>query len=156
MLFASKECGWQLWAIRLVPLASIFHSFCLSHVAWCGGPSEFSTGTTPQYSGYRLAGQYGVINTRGHVGARPLYKKLYGTKERDTNKADTRVFTFWPLGIAAFRLYVFSQPSLWREKGLTKDSILSRFPSGQKVNARVSPFSIIKNRFLVSTSLMVS
>ena len=40
-------------------------------------------------------------------------------KVHNTKRADTRAFTSWPLGVAAFKLFMFDQPSVSRNKGLT-------------------------------------
>ena len=44
----------------------------------------------------------------------------------DTQRSNIRGFTSWPLGVAAFKLFVFSQPSASRDKGLTQDSTVQR------------------------------
>ena len=59
-------------------------------------------------------------------------------------RADTRAPPTWPLGIAAFESFVcrnLSQPSVSRDKGLTKESDGSATPNGQVVDARVSALS---------------
>ena len=39
--------------------------------------------------------------------------------EPDAERADIPAFTSWPLGVTAFKLFVFSQPPVSRDKGLT-------------------------------------
>ena len=41
-------------------------------------------------------------------------------KELDTERADVRTFTSWPLVFAAIKLFVFSEPSVLHDKGLKK------------------------------------
>ena len=42
-------------------------------------------------------------------------------QKADTVRADTRAATTWPLGVAAFKLFVLIQPSVSCDKGWTKD-----------------------------------
>ena len=79
-----------------------------------------------------------------------LYQTQKST-ENNTERADTRAFTSWPLGVAAFKLFVFSQPSISRDKGLIKlDKGLestAATPNGQGVNPPVSPLSACTELF---------
>ena len=68
-------------------------------------------------------------------------------KELDTEISDTRALTSWPLGVAVFKLLVFSQVTIGiaYTKDLTKvdkrtDGV--EISSGQEINARVSPLSV--------------
>ena len=63
------------------------------------------------------------VTTAWHRGLRvseDSQRREYGTKELDTEKADTRTPANWLFRIAIFKLFLFNQPSVSRDRGLTK------------------------------------